>query len=104
MIHDTFFLGDPITTLSLRPRDDDVNAPTVQALSKRAGKEVLVIAEMPGVAETDITVKASGTALTISTKGEFHYSKKVELLAAVRPKALRKIYSNGLLELRFAKA
>jgi HSP20 family protein len=84
------------------PEVSDVREPLVDVFDE--GKEVLVIAEMPGVAETDITVKASGTALTISTKGEFHYAKEVELPAAVKPKALRKIYRNGLLELRFAKA
>jgi gas vesicle protein GvpN len=36
MIHDTSSCGEPVTTLSLRPRGDYVNTPTVQAIAKRA--------------------------------------------------------------------
>lgn len=84
------------------PAVSDIREPLVDVFDE--GKEVLVVAEMPGVAETDITVKASGSSLKISTKGEFHYAKEVDLPANVKPKPLRKTYRNGLLELRFAKA
>jgi HSP20 family protein len=68
------------------------------------GDEVLVIAEMPGVDEKEITVKVSGETLKITTKGEFHYAKEVDLPTSVKAKPVRKTYRNGLLELRFAKA
>ncbi|MGB0087545.1 MAG: Hsp20/alpha crystallin family protein [Rhodomicrobiaceae bacterium] len=84
------------------PEVSDVREPLVDIFDE--GKDVLVVAEMPGVAETDITVKASGSSLKINTKGEFHYAKEVDLPANVKPKPLRKTYRNGLLELRFAKA
>lgn len=84
------------------PEVSDVREPLVDVFNE--DDEVLVIAEMPGVAEKDITVKVSGNTLKITTKGEFHYSKEIELPADVKAKSVRKTYRNGLLEMRFTKA
>lgn len=84
------------------PEVSDVREPLVDVFDE--GDEVLVIAEMPGVDEKDISVKVTGAELKIITKGEFQYAKEVELPVKVKQKPLRKTYRNGLLELRFAKA
>ncbi|MEJ2124487.1 MAG: Hsp20/alpha crystallin family protein [Alphaproteobacteria bacterium] len=84
------------------PEVSDVREPLVDVFDEDG--EVLVIAEMPGVAEKDITVKVSGETLKLTTKGEFHYSKEVELPAKVKARSIRKTYRNGLLEMRLTKA
>jgi HSP20 family protein len=84
------------------PEVSDVREPLVDVFDEDG--EVLVIAEMPGVAEDDISVKVTGETLKLTTKGEFHYSKEVELPAKVKTRSIRKTYRNGLLEMRFTKA
>jgi HSP20 family protein len=85
-----------------KPEVSEVREPLVDVFDE--DDEVLVIAEMPGVAEEDISVKVSGDQLKIVTKGEFQYGKEVELPTKVKQKPTRKTYRNGLLELRFTKA
>ena len=84
------------------PEVSDVREPLVDVFDEE--DEVLVIAEMPGVAEKDIATKITGKTLKITTKGDYRYSKDVELPARVKAKSARKTYRNGLLEMRFAKA
>jgi HSP20 family protein len=84
------------------PEVSHVREPLVDVFDEDG--EVLVVAEMPGVAEKDITAKASGDTLNIITKGEFPYAKEVDLPASVKPKPVSKVYRNGLLELRYSKA
>lgn len=68
------------------------------------GDEVLVVAEMPGVAEGDIHVGVSGDVLEVGAKtGRRSYEREVVLPAPVLSEPLQRTYQNGCLELRFRK-
>jgi HSP20 family protein len=65
--------------------------------------KLTVIAELPGVAEKDIKINASGKNLEIRVdSGERKYSRKLELPRSVDPKKMQKKYNNGVLELSFS--
>ncbi len=64
--------------------------------------KLTVIAELPGVAEKDIKINASGKNLEIRVdSGERKYARKLELPRSVDPKKMQKKYNNGVLELSF---
>lgn len=65
--------------------------------------KLTIIAELPGVAEKDIKINASGKNLEIRVDaGERKYARKLELPKAVDPKKMQKKYNNGVLELTFS--
>lgn len=64
---------------------------------------VLIIAELPGVAEEEIKIELSGDILTITTTGERKYTKEVLIKSAVKPESMKKTYKNGVIEIRFDK-
>ena len=68
------------------------------------GDQIHVIAELPGVSESDIKYEVKGDILTISTEGDRRYSAEVLLPWAVEPEGIESSYNNGILELRLAKA
>ncbi|RLG40389.1 MAG: Hsp20/alpha crystallin family protein, partial [Thermoproteota archaeon] len=74
-----------------------VREPVVDVLD--FGKEIVVIAEMPGVEEKDINISVDGRRLRI--KGG-QYSKTIDLPAKVDT-SVRKSYKNGILEIRLKK-
>ena len=75
----------------------DKREPLVDVVS--SGKEVRVIAEMPGVRKEDIDVTVSERSVVISVEaGERGYYKELDLPGAVDPKGARSAYNNGILE------
>jgi HSP20 family protein len=65
-----------------------------------SGKEIRIIAEMPGVKKEDINVTVNERSLVISVdKEDRGYYKELELPGAVDPKGARSSYNNGILEL-----
>ncbi len=74
-----------------------VREPVVDVLD--FGKEVVIIAEMPGVEEKDIDIRIKGNKLYIEGG---HYSKMIELPTKVGT-SLKKSYKNGILEIRLKK-
>lgn len=84
------------------PEVSEVREPLVDIFDE--DKEVLVVAEMPGAQGPEIAVTVKNRKLTLEAKGTHRYAKTVELPAKVKPEPLRKVYRNGLLEVRFAKA
>jgi len=75
----------------------DKREPLVDVVS--SGKEVRVIAEMPGVKKEDISVTVNEKAMTISVDSEDRgYYKELELPGIVDPKGARSTYNNGILE------
>jgi HSP20 family protein len=84
------------------PEMSDVREPLVDVFDEE--NEVLVVAEMPGAPEKEISVTVEGNKLRLTAEGDHRYAKEVELPAAVDPEPVRKVYRNGLLEMRFAKA
>jgi len=75
----------------------DKREPLVDVVS--SGKEVRVIAEMPGVNKEDISVTVKETSMTISVdKEDRGYYKELELPGVVDPNGARSNYNNGILE------
>jgi len=75
----------------------DKREPLVDVIG--SGKDVRVIAEMPGVNKEDINVTVNEREVTISVDREDRgYYKKLELPGVVDPKGARSTYINGILE------
>jgi HSP20 family protein len=75
----------------------DKREPLVDVVS--SGKEVRVIAEMPGVKKEDINVTIDDQTMVISVdSGDRGYHKELELPGTVDPKGAKSTYNNGILE------
>jgi HSP20 family protein len=75
----------------------DRREPLVDVVS--FGKEVRVIAEVPGVKKEDINVTVRERSVVISVdRQERGYYKEIELPRSVDPKGARSNYNNGILE------
>lgn len=84
------------------PVVDEVREPLVDVFDE--GETVLVVAELPGVAEEEITVDVKDDILTLETAGERKYSKEVLLPCPVDAATIKKAHKNGVLELRLKKS
>jgi HSP20 family molecular chaperone IbpA len=60
----------------------------------------VIIAELPGTSDSDITCTATGNAVRIETTGAHAYAKDVDLPAAAIPETLVSRCQNGILEVR----
>lgn len=67
------------------------------------GKEVRVIAELPGVVESAIKYEINGDVLRIWTEGERQYDTEVLLPAEVDSENVESAYNNGVFELQLNK-
>ena len=65
---------------------------------------IRVIAELPGVSESDIKYEIDGDLMTLSTEGDRPYSAEVLLPSAIKPGDIESSYNNGILELILKKA
>lgn len=66
---------------------------------------IRIVAELPGVAESEITCEVEGNdVVAISTTGKKKYSKEILLSANVDPASLQKSYTNGVLEIKLQKS
>ena len=75
----------------------DKREPLVDVVS--SGKEVRVIAEMPGVKKEDIDVTVNEKTMVISVESEDRgYYKELDLPGVVDPKGAKSTYNNGVLE------
>jgi len=75
----------------------DKREPLVDVIS--SGKDVKVIAEMPGVKKEDINVTVNEKSIVISVDSEERgYYKELDLPGVVDPKGARSTYNNGILE------
>lgn len=85
------------------PVVEEVREPMVDVFDE--GNEVVVIAEIPGVAESDINLEIREDILLLSASDEDRqYRKEVLLPCAVVAETMRSCYRNGILEIRLAKA
>lgn len=84
------------------PVVDEVREPLVDVFDE--GETVLVVAELPGVAEEEITVEVKDDVLTLETAGESKYAKEVLLPCPVDAATMKKAHKNGVLELRLNKS
>lgn len=79
----------------------EVREPLVDVFDE--GQEIVIVAELPGVAEEEIRVEIKEDILSLQTAGERKYAKEVLLPPEADVKSLRKTYRNGILELRLKK-
>jgi HSP20 family protein len=80
----------------------DVREPLVDVFDE--GEEVILVAELPGVGEAEISVEVQEDILSLQTTGERKYAKEILLSHPVDPATLQKTYRNGILEIRLKKA
>lgn len=91
-----------IRTTEKGPVVDESREPIVDIFDE--ADAILVVAELPGVSETDVEVSASGDILMINTTGKRRYAKELLLPSPVDAGTLQKSYANGILEVRAKKA
>ncbi len=92
---------------NIRRTDDgpvvaDVREPMVDVFDEK--DEILLVAELPGVDENEISVVLHGDVLALETSGACKFAREVLLPAPVVAESLQKTYRNGILELRLTKA
>ncbi len=84
------------------PAVTDVREPLADVFDEES--EVVVVAELPGASEEEISIAVEDRLLKIEAKGEIRYAKEVELPAKVQAASAKKVCRNGLLEIRLTKA
>ena len=80
----------------------EVREPLVDVFDE--GEAIVLVAELPGVAEEEIRIEIQDDVLSLETTGERKYAKEVLLPAAVEVEPIHKAYKNGILEVRLQKA
>lgn len=85
-----------------KPLMSDVREPLVDVVERE--KEIIVIAELPGVSKGDIELEATEDELDIKVDTpQKKYYKKVQLPAAVKEDATNATYNNGVLEVKLER-
>jgi len=71
----------------------------------REAKEIVVVAEVPGVELTDLELKVNDNVLSLTTKSAArrNYLKKIELGSPVEEDSLKATCRNGILEIHLQK-
>ncbi|MDQ0507099.1 Hsp20/alpha crystallin family protein [Xanthobacter agilis] len=83
------------------PVVDDVREPLVDVFDE--AKEVIVTAEIPGVAENEITLSLEGQNLSLATTGRHRYAKTIALPGSIDPASLERSHRNGILQVKLRK-
>jgi len=91
-----------IRTSEAGPEVADVREPLVDVFDEE--HEIVVVAELPGVAQDEINVTVEDDILRLETTGQHKYAKEILLPDAVEATDPGKTYNNGILELRLKKA
>jgi HSP20 family protein len=91
-----------IRTTEEGPVVAEVREPLVDVFDEE--REIVVVAELPGVGEEEIHVEVQDDILSLETTGERKYAKEILLSEPVDAATLQKAHKNGILELRLKKA
>jgi HSP20 family protein len=84
------------------PKVEEEREPITDVFDEKG--EILVMAEMPGVREKDISLDLKGDILEIKAiNGHRNYSKEILLPSKVKPDTITSNYRNGVLEVRIKK-
>lgn len=83
------------------PVVDETREPLVDVFDEDGA--VLVVIELPGVADGEIQLSVEDDILSLATTGRRRYAKEILLPAAVEPTTLVRVYTNGVLEVRLGK-
>ena len=91
---------------NIRPTEEgpvvaDVREPMVDIFDE--GKEIVLVAELPGVSEEEVKVEVRDDVLSLQTTGERKYEKEILLPGKVNGKSMGKTFKNGILELRLKR-
>jgi HSP20 family protein len=79
----------------------DAREPLVDVMER--DKDIMVIAELPGVSKGDIDLEFEGGALVISVEHPKKYYKVVELPVKVVEDKIGATYNNGVLEIKLKR-
>lgn len=92
-----------IRTTEHGPEVSKVREPLVDVFDEE--EHVLVVVELPGVAEDHIGVEVKDDILSMSAEGRdrTRFAKEILLPAMVDPSSLQKSYQAGILEIRLSK-
>ncbi|MCX7002156.1 MAG: Hsp20/alpha crystallin family protein, partial [bacterium] len=67
-------------------------------------KEIVIMAEMPGVGKNDIKIDLKGDILELSAKGDSrNYRKEILLSQKAKAEHMTHSFNNGILEIRIKK-
>lgn len=83
------------------PRVMETREPLVDVFDEEG--EITIIAELPGVLETDIKLDLKGDILNLETSGEKKYAKEILLPVKVDFGSRKMNFKNGILEVKFKK-
>ena len=84
------------------PVVEEVREPIVDIFDEK--DHILVVAELPGIEESDVKIEVKGDILTLSAeRGEKKYSKEILLPSKVKEKNLKPSYKNGILEIKLER-
>jgi HSP20 family protein len=90
-----------IRTTEEGPVVAEVREPLVDLFDEE--QEIVVVAELPGVAQDEVHIEIQDDILSLETTGERKYAKEILLPEQVDAATLQKAYKNGILELRLKK-
>lgn len=97
--------GDAARNAEFRPAEkadiDDAREPLIDVYDE--ADELVIAAELPGVAIGDLSVDLEGDTLTLKTTGAKRFLKQIQLEAAVDPASIGHSLRNGILEIRLTK-
>ena len=91
-----------VRTTAKGPVVSDVREPLVDVFDE--GEEIVVTAELPGVAEEELTLTPAATVLSLETTGTRRYAKEIALPLPVDTTSLRRSFRNGILQVQLKKA
>ncbi len=84
------------------PIVEEIREPIVDIFDEK--DHILVVAELPGIEESDVKIEVKGDILTLSAeRGEKKYSKEVLLPSKVKEENLKPSYKNGILEIKLER-
>lgn len=84
------------------PVVSDVREPLVDVFDE--GEEIVVTAELPGVAEDELVLTATASALSLETTGTRRYAKEIALPVPTEASSLKRSFRNGILQVQLRKA
>jgi HSP20 family protein len=84
------------------PVVEEVREPMVDVFDEK--DRILVIAELPGVSESEIKIEVAGDILNLAASdGDRKYAKEILLPGEVKPDLVKTSYKNGILEIKLEK-
>jgi HSP20 family protein len=84
------------------PVVEEVREPMVDVFDEKG--HILVIAELPGVSESEIKVEVAGDILNLTASDKDRkYAKEILLPSKVKPDSVKTSYKNGILEITLEK-